>query len=300
MNSESVQLKIKTLKNDSIHGSTIILSKIIDLIHKILSDSMDFSVMDLKKMLLTFIYAHPTMAIIVNFSNDLLLFLEKRDIKEKEDVELLQNFLEHYAKMLNQSQKKIQDYFLKQFSSISSIASYSSSGTIQQCLELLYNHNQRVKIYCSESRPKNEGMVLAKELSKIGIQTYLMTDASFFSQLEHRKVVVIGSDAINRFGVINKMGTYPLACLAKQFNIPLYCVTSTHKLVPYEYIMPKEKEKNSNEIIGENQSNLNIFNYYFDTTPIELFLGYITERGIIDHKKIQELIQEKRLHSSLK
>jgi len=300
MNSESIQRNIKTIKNDSTHGSTIILSKIIDLIHKILSDSIDFSVMDLKKMLLTFINAHPTMAIIVNFSNDLLLFLENRDIKEKEDVEVLQTFLEHYTEMLNQSHKTIQDYFLQQFSSISSIATYSSSGTIQQCLELLYYHNQRVKIYCSESRPKNEGMVLAKELSKKGIQTYLMTDASFFSQLEHRKVVIIGSDAITRFGVINKMGTYPLACLAKQFYIPVYCVTSTHKLVPYDYILPKEQEKNSNEITGENQSNLNIFNYYFDTTPIELFSGYITERGLIGHKKIQEIIQEKRLHSSLK
>lgn len=300
MNSESIQKEIMRIKNDSIHGSTIILSNIINLIEQILIDDTDFSLIDLKKMLLTFINAHPKMAIIVNFSNDFLFFMENEEFKGKEDAELIRIFLDSHTTNIKQSNKTIQDYFLKQFSSISSIATYSSSGTIQQCLKFLYGHNKYLKIYCSESRPKNEGTILAKDLSRKGIETYLMTDAHFFSQLENHKVAVTGCDAITRFGVINKMGTHPLACLANKFNIPLYCVTCTSKIVPYDYIIPEEQEKNSKEILDENHSNLSVLNYYFDETPVELFSGFITEYGLLSDKKIKEIIHEKRLHPLLK
>ena len=114
MKSESIQREIMAIKNDSIHGWTIILSKIIDLIQEILTNDEDFSVINLNKMLLCFINAHPMMAIIVNFANDFLFFMQNMDIKNKEDSELMRTFLESYTKKLALSNKAIQNNFLKQ------------------------------------------------------------------------------------------------------------------------------------------------------------------------------------------
>ena len=300
MNQEPIERKIERIKNDNIHGSTIILSKIIDLIYQLLSDKKNYSEINLKNILLTCIRSHPSMALLVNFSNDLLLFLEKTDINGRENISRIQEFVDEYGTILNRSQNKLQKIFLKKFISISTIATYSASGTIQECLEVLYDHNPTVQIYCAESRPKNEGMILAKELAKKGIQTYLMTDASFFSQIKHHQLVVIGSDSITRSGIINKMGSYPLALLSNKFKVPFYCVTSTYKLMPYAYYMPEEKNKNTTEILKETYRKLQIRNYYFDTTPLDLFSGFITEHGLISSKKIREMMEEKELHSSLK
>ncbi len=298
MISKSFNHELQKIKNDSINGSTIIVSKIIDLIQQLLSEDLDFQISDVEKMLKIFLTAHPTMAILVNFSNDFLIFLEKKDIRKKEDNECIQIFLDQYTETQTQLHQKIQEYFIKQFSSISSIATYSTSGTVKGCLEVLYEYNQQMKVYCAESRPKNEGALLAKELSKIGVQTYLTTDASFFSQIEQYHVIVVGADAITRNGVINKMGTYPLANLAKSFNISFYCVTSTNKFMPYEYSMPDEEHKNSDEILSENGFHLKISNYYFDTTPKQLFSGYITELGLLDYTQIRRIMKEKKLHFS--
>ena len=300
MISKPFEQKIQRINNDSINGSTIIVLKIIDLIKQLLSEDLYFQISDIEKMLKKFINAHPTMAILVNFSNDLLFFLEQKEIRKKEDNKYIQIFLDQYTKTQTQLHQKIQEYFIKQFGTISSIATYSTSGTIRGCLEVLYDSNQQMKIYCAESRPKNEGALLARELSKKGIQTYLTTDASFFSQIEQYDVIVVGSDAITRNGVINKMGTYPLANLANTFDIPFYCVTSTNKLIPYGYSTPDQEQKDSHEIFSESGSHLNISNYYFDTTPIHLFSGYITELGLLDYTQIQSIIKEKRLHFSLK
>jgi translation initiation factor 2B subunit (eIF-2B alpha/beta/delta family) len=96
------------------------------------------------------------------------------------------------------------------------------------------------------------------------------------------------------------MGTYPLACLAEKFNIPLYCITSTNKLIPFNYQMPEEQEKRSSEIMGENRFHVKIINYYFDTTPTDLISGFITEQGLISNKEIKKIIKDKELHPLLK
>ena len=80
--------------------------------------------------------------------------------------------------------------------------------------------------YVSETRPYLQGTRLTFwELRKNNIPAYLICDNQAASLMKEGRVncVVTGADrASKRGGIVNKIGTYPLAVLAKYFNVPFY------------------------------------------------------------------------------
>jgi methylthioribose-1-phosphate isomerase len=61
-----------------------------------------------------------------------------------------------------------------------------------------------------------------------------------------------------------------------------------------------EPKKPDKDILAEKQENIAVINYYFDTTPLNLFNGIITEKGFFQPVDIKEYIQKQSLHPFLK
>ncbi|MEM1588684.1 MAG: S-methyl-5-thioribose-1-phosphate isomerase [Candidatus Bathyarchaeia archaeon] len=150
---------------------------------------------------------------------------------------------------------------------------------------------KNVKVYATETRPKLQGARLTVfELMKDKIPVTLITDNMVGYILQKKLVnkVIVGADRILNDGhVINKIGTFTIAVLAKHFNIPFYVAAplSTFDLksklneIKIEERDPNEVKKINNTYITV--PKVKVLNPAFDVTPPELVTAIITEKTIL-------------------
>jgi methylthioribose-1-phosphate isomerase len=148
-----------------------------------------------------------------------------------------------------------------------------------------------VAVFADETRPFMQGARLtAWELMRDGIDTTIITDNMSAALMRQGKVnfVVVGADRIAANGdTANKIGTYGVAVLAREHDIPFYVAAplSTIDLrTPDGSHIPIE-ERNAREVthVGSSQvapAGAKIWNPAFDVTPHRLIAGIITEKGI--------------------
>ena len=112
--------------------------------------------------------------------------------------------------------------------------------------------------------------------------------------------VLVGADRITKDGyVFNKIGTYQVALLAKEHNIPFYPVAPISTFdFKNEWQDVEIEERDKNEIIkirGKQiaPKDVKVFNPAFDATPPELITGIITNKGIL-HKPYRKSIAKLR------
>ena len=150
---------------------------------------------------------------------------------------------------------------------------------------------KRVAVYADETRPFLQGARLtAWELVRDGIQTTVITDNMAGALMRSGRVdlVVVGADRIAANGdTANKIGTYAVAVLAREHQIPFYVAAplSTIDLkTPDGQQIPIE-ERSAREVthVGGSQvapDGAQVWNPAFDVTPNQFIAGIITERGI--------------------
>ena len=151
--------------------------------------------------------------------------------------------------------------------------------------------DKKISVIANETRPYLQGARLtAWELVQEGIPCTLITDsmAGHLMSKGEVDVVIVGADRIAANGdVANKIGTYPLAVLAKRHGIPFYVAApcSTFDLnIPHGSHIPIE-ERPAAEVTGYRGTRwapegVSVRNPAFDVTPAELITGIICEKGI--------------------
>jgi methylthioribose-1-phosphate isomerase len=150
---------------------------------------------------------------------------------------------------------------------------------------------KRVAVFADETRPFLQGARLtAWELVRDGIDTTVITDNMAGALMRQGKVdlVVVGADRIAANGdTANKIGTYGVAVLAREHQIPFYVAAplSTIDLntpdgshIPIEERNPKEVTHVAGAQLAPEGAR--VWNPAFDVTPHQLIAGIITERGI--------------------
>src|SRR6185503_4998208 len=164
-------------------------------------------------------------------------------------------------------------------------------GTALGVIRGAVEQGKRVAVYADETRPVLQGARLtAWELVRDGIQTTVITDNMAGALMRQGKVnfVVVGADRIAANGdTANKIGTYGVAVLAREHQIPFYVAAplSTIDLAtPDGQHIPIE-ERNAREVTHVGSAQLApegalVWNPAFDVTPSHLIAGIITERGI--------------------
>ncbi len=164
-------------------------------------------------------------------------------------------------------------------------------GTALGVIRGAVNQGKSIAVIADETRPYLQGARLtAWELLQDKIPVTLITDSMSGHLMSKGKVqaVVVGSDRIAANGdVANKIGTYMVAVLARQHNIPFYVAAplSTVDLnCPTGEEIPIE-ERNIREIthvkdIQLAPEGISVSNYAFDVTPNEFVTAIITEKGV--------------------
>jgi methylthioribose-1-phosphate isomerase len=163
-------------------------------------------------------------------------------------------------------------------------------GTALGVIRAAKDSGKNIKVIATETRPIQQGSRLtAFELKHDGINVSLIPDTAVGYTIANSLVnkIVVGADRILRTGhVYNKIGTYQVAIIAKQHDIPFYVAAplSTFDMQsdPEDVVIEQRK---ASEVtgIGDKKTapdGINVINPAFDMTPPELISGIITEKGI--------------------
>jgi methylthioribose-1-phosphate isomerase len=163
-------------------------------------------------------------------------------------------------------------------------------GTALGVIRAAWQQGKHIKIIAAETRPLLQGARLtAYELKKDGIPVTLITDNTV-GYLMHKSMiskVIVGADRIVRDAVINKVGTFTIAVLAKEHKIPFYVaapsstfdLTRTSKETIIEERKPEEVTHiGSKRITAE---GVEVLNPAFDITPLKYVTAIICEKGIL-------------------
>ena len=174
-------------------------------------------------------------------------------------------------------------------------------GVIRGAVEL----GKKIHVYSDETRPFNQGARLTTwELQKDGIPVSHICDnmAGYFMKKGVIKAVVVGSDRIAANGdVANKIGTYSVAVLAKENNVPFY-VAAPISTVDFDcpsgdQIPIEERSGDESAFIGGTRiTPEGVPSLYpaFDVTPKEYVTAIITDKGVARGNYKEELDKQRR------
>jgi methylthioribose-1-phosphate isomerase len=170
-------------------------------------------------------------------------------------------------------------------------------GTALGVIRAAWEQGKRIKVITAETRPLLQGARLsAYELKKEGIPVTLITD-NMVGYLMYKKMVnevLVGADRIVRDAVINKVGTFTVAVLAREHKVPFYVAapSSTFDLVHNSrQVVIEERKQEEVTYIGSKRitiEGVNVLNPAFDITPLKYVTAIISEKGILRPKYFSE------------
>ena len=163
-------------------------------------------------------------------------------------------------------------------------------GTALGVIRMAVEAGQRIDVLVPETRPYLQGARLtAWELHQDQIPLTLITDnmVGHFMKTGGVSAVVVGADRIARNGdTANKIGTYGIAVLAREHNVPFYVAAPISTLdlsIPDGDHIPIEErsEEEVTHLHGKKISpDVRAAHPAFDVTPAKFIAAIITERGV--------------------
>ncbi|HMF31817.1 MAG TPA: S-methyl-5-thioribose-1-phosphate isomerase [Candidatus Lokiarchaeia archaeon] len=171
-------------------------------------------------------------------------------------------------------------------------------GTALAPIRTAVEQGKHIQVIADETRPRLQGATLtAFELHYDGIPVRVITDGSsgLIMRLGYVNKVIVGADRIVKDAVFNKIGTFMVALAAKYHQIPFYVAAPSSTLSLGETASDVTIEQRDGDevarVLGQVSivpEGVDVINYAFDATPMELVTGIITEDGVFSPAELLE------------
>jgi len=174
-------------------------------------------------------------------------------------------------------------------------------GTATAPMLIAKEQGKNFSVFADETRPVLQGARLtAWELMEAGIDVTLITDnsAGAFMQRGQIDLALVGTDRTVLNGdVANKIGTYTVAVLCKEHNIPFYVaapLSSVDFSIPSGDLIPIEERdpEEVTNVFGKCRiapEGVKVRNLAFDVTPAKYVTAIITEKGAFRPQDLKKL-----------
>lgn len=211
---------------------------------------------------------------------------EVRKLVERDELE--------YFKRMDENEERIAEYGGRELSNSSVILTHCHSSSVVSILERANELSKGIEVICTETRPKLQGLITAKQLSSAGVKVTLIVDSAASHFMKDVDSVLVGADAITSKGdLINKIGTCGIAMIAHEYGVSVYSAAETFKFDPLTLWggIEKIEERNPEEVINPKRlKGVGIRNPAFDVTPARYLTAYITEMGVITPQSMLNVI----------
>jgi len=177
-------------------------------------------------------------------------------------------------------------------------------GTALGVIRAAWEQGKRISVVATETRPKLQGSRLtAYELKRDRIPFTLITDNMVGYVMSQRLVnkVVVGADRIVQDAIVNKIGTYTVAVLAHEHQIPFYVAapTSTFDLNHFSKDITIE-QRDAKEVThfgaqAVAPKGVRVLNPAFDITPMKYVNAVVCEKGSFSPNELKRLFTTKKI-----
>ena len=195
--------------------------------------------------------------------------------------------------------KKIGEIGARRIKDGDTILTHCQSSAVEAIIKKAWKQGKKIQVYCTETRPRFQGRITARTLSRVGIPVTMIIDSAARYFMNEVDKVIVGSDAIAANGaVVNKIGTSLIALAARETRALFYVAAETYKFSPETILggLIVIEERNPSEVISPGRlkamKNVSIRNPSFDMTPAEYIDLIITEKGIIPPQGAVSILQE--------
>lgn len=207
---------------------------------------------------------------------------------------------EEYMRIVSESKKNLVEKSKEYLKNYDKIFTHCHSSAAVNLIKGLSQGDREFEVVCTETRPRMQGRITAKNLVDAGIKTTMIADSAAESFIINRgnipiDVVFIGCDQIVKGGhAINKIGSWGIGMAAHYADKPLYVVTPLLKIDEASFNGEIEIEvREDSEIWPDAPKELEIYNPAFEIVDNVLITGFVTEFGITKPSEIDNLAKEK-------
>ena len=222
------------------------------------------------------------------------LILFKITESETGDLEKLKEYALHVCDSQiqenEQSMEKLVHNGAKQIHNGDCVLTHCHSRTVVAILRQAKKEGKNFTVFVTETRPRNQGLQTAKDLLESHIKVVYGIDSDMGFLMKKSTKLLVGCDAILPDGsIVNKIGTLPMAIVAKAFGKPVLVAGLTSKLTHKVEIEERDPEEVTDP---KKLKGAKIINPAFDVTPSDYVDFIITERGMISPKQVFEMVRE--------
>src|SRR5215468_4114350 len=243
--------------------------------------------------------AQPSMAVLLNLAQQALQAYPD-DLPLTTVRQQLRQTLAAFRRDLRASTEALCQWALAVLPPQSTVLTYSNSATVIAALRYAHDHGRIRRVLLSESRPAYDGRPQATALREYGMAVEYSIDMALFERLAEANVVVVGADAVFPEHLVNKLGTRALAQLAQLQGIPCFSLCAANKFLPTATTaLLRIAEHPRQEVWPEAPDGLTISNRYFDTTPLALLSGIVSDQGLYTPEALRLRLQHQQLSPAL-
>ncbi|KAL0424930.1 UNVERIFIED_CONTAM: Translation initiation factor eIF-2B subunit alpha [Sesamum radiatum] len=117
------------------------------------------------------------------------------------------------------------------------------SRVVLEVLRTAAQNKKQFRVFCTEGRPDRTGVRLSNELAKLDVPVMLLIDSAVAYSMDEVDMVFVGADGVvESGGIINMMGTYQIALVAKSMNKPVYVAAESYKFARLYPLDQKDME----------------------------------------------------------
>ncbi len=295
---------LQQLRADNTSGATQLLELAVEILGNFADESrlteQDDFYQELVSIVHAVIAAQPSMAVLITLGQDVLTACPA-NLPPSMVRQQLRQALNTFRQRAHQDIETLSQQVLAVLPCEATILTYSNSGTVIAALQQAHACGRAKRVILSESRPAYDGRLQVQALITSGIAIEYSIDMGLFERVNEADVVLVGADAVFPHGVINKLGTHALAQVAHRRGLPVYSLCASTKWLPAAAADRFHiAEHPRHEVWPDAPEMLCITNRYFDTTPLDLFSGIISERGIATPDALRNDLQQQQLIPALR
>jgi translation initiation factor eIF-2B subunit delta len=289
--SHKITRLIDEIKNDKTQGASQLARQAMAVMkvaaERSQADSVEHFLEELKGVGEGLTAARPAMAPIFNIVNRYLNSLSP--VSPDKGMDYLKSLAvskaDELARVSLQAIAEITSCGLGLISEGDKIMTHSYSSTVMAVLGEAPAEGRHIEVIVTRSGAGGTGQRITRELGKLGMKVTFIDDTAVGLYVSSANKVMVGADRVCADGgVVNGVGTYPLALAAQKAAVPFYVLCETLK---FDHRTRSDEvdfeEKEPSEVIGKGKLPplVSVKNPYFDLTPLELVTGIVTENGLL-------------------
>lgn len=251
--------------------------------------------LEMKKAADILLNTRPTAVSLYNAVNYVMKYSGESVEEKRESV--IKRAME-FIDWVNTAQQKIGEIGEKRIKDGYTVMTHCNSSAALAVIKKAYENGKEIRVMATESRPRWQGHLTARELRRVGIEVILIVDSAVRYFINDVDCVVVGADTITANGaLINKIGTSQIALAAKEARVPFMVAAETYKFSPKtlfgELVVIEERDESEVAPPDLLEMGVKVRNPAFDVTPRDYIDVIITEIGAIPPEMAYIVITER-------